>query len=140
MRFLLVSYNDFDGVGQTVANLNKTLNESGHVSKIILLSQSSNSDNIYKIKRSLIKRFFYYFYEFLKKRYSDLFSFGNSTIEFKSIEKYVNKSDVIIIYTLHKFLSLEMLSKIFSKKKKDSLPKTIGYGISNWRMSRKFYL
>ena len=118
MRFLLVSYNDFDGVGQTVANLNKTLNESGHVSKIILLSQSSNSDNIYKIKRSLIKRFFYYFYEFLKKRYSDLFSFGNSTIEFKSIEKYVNKSDVIIIYTLHKFLSLEMLSKIFSKKKR----------------------
>ena len=117
MRFLLVSYNDFDGVGQTVANLNKTLNELGHASKIILLSQSSNSDNIYIIKRSLIKRFFYYFYEFLKKRYSDLFSFGNSTIEFKSIEKHVNKSDVIIIYTLHKFLSLEMLSKIFSKKK-----------------------
>ncbi len=117
MKFVLVSYNDFDGVGQTVANLNKTLNELGHTSKIILLSQSSNSETIYKIKRSLTKRFFYYFFEFLKKRYSDLFSFGNSTIKYKSIEDQIDNSDIVIIYTLHKILSLHMLSKIFSKKK-----------------------
>ena len=50
MKFLLVTYNDSDGVGQTVVNLNTTLNNLGHQSKIILLSQSVNSKNIFKIK------------------------------------------------------------------------------------------
>ena len=37
MKFLLVTYNDSDGVGQTVVNLNSALNKLGHNSKIILL-------------------------------------------------------------------------------------------------------
>ena len=104
MKFLLVTHNDSDGVGQTVVNLNTTLNNLGHQSKIILLSQSVNSKNIFKIKRSFLKRFFYYFLEFLKTRNSDLFSFGNSTVDYKLIEYYVNDSEIIIFYTLHKFL------------------------------------
>jgi glycosyltransferase involved in cell wall biosynthesis len=117
MKFLLVTYNDSDGVGQTVVNLNTTLNNLGHQSKIILLSQSVNSKNIFKIKRSFLKRFFYYFLEFLKTRNSDLFSFGNSTVDYRLIENYVNDSEIIIFYTLHKFLSLDMLPKLLSKKK-----------------------
>lgn len=117
MKFLLVAYNDSDGVGQTAVNLNTTLNNLGHKSKIVLLNQSIISKNIFKIKRSLLKRVLFYFFEFLKKRFTDLFSFGNSTINYRSIEKHVNESDIIIIYTLHKFLSLDMLTKIFEKKK-----------------------
>jgi glycosyltransferase involved in cell wall biosynthesis len=117
MKFLLVTYNDSDGVGQTVVNLNTTLNNLGHQSKIILLNKSVDSKSIFKIKRSFLKRTFYYFLEFLKTRYSDLFSFGNSTVDYKHIENHINDNDVIIFYTLHKFLSLDMLSKILSKKK-----------------------
>ena len=68
MKFLLVTYNDSDGVGQTVVNLNKTLNELGHTSKIALLSKSLKSENIIKIKRFFPKRIFFYFLEFFKKR------------------------------------------------------------------------
>jgi len=117
MKFLLITYNDSDGVGQAVVNLNSTLNSLGHKSKIILLNKSCDSKNIFKIKRSFFKRIFFYFYEFLKKRYSDLFSFGNSTVNFKLVESYTDEADIIIIYTLHKFLSLDMLSKIFETKK-----------------------
>lgn len=117
MKFLLVTYNDSDGVGQTVVNLNETLNNFGHQSKVILLNQSILSKNISKIKKSLFKRIFFYAYEFLKKRFSDLFSFGNSIIDYKKIEDHVNESDIIIIYTLHKFLTFGMLSKLFEKKK-----------------------
>ena len=41
MKFLLVTYNDSDGVGQTVVNLNNNLNNLGHQSKIILLNKST---------------------------------------------------------------------------------------------------
>ena len=117
MRFLLVAYNDSDGVGQTAVNLNSTLNNLGYKSKIILLNKSVKSKNIFKIKRSFIKRVFFYFFEFLKKRYGDLFSFGNSTIDFKDIEKHTNEADIIIIYTLHKILNLNMLTKLYDQKK-----------------------
>ena len=53
----------------------------------------------------------------MKKRFSDLFSFGNSTVDLKKVEEQVNNSDIIIIFTLHKFLSLDMVSKLFQKKK-----------------------
>ena len=109
MRFLLVAYNDSDGVGQTAVNLNSTLNNLGYKSKIILLNKSVNSKNIFKIRRSFIKRVFFYFLEFLKKRYADLFSFGNSTVNFKDIEKHTNEADIIIVYTLHKILTLNKL-------------------------------
>ncbi len=116
MRFLLVTYNDSDGVGQTVVNLNSSLNKLGHKSKIILLNKTSSKNDIFEIKRSFLKRSFFYFFEFLKKRYSDLFSFGTSTIKFNSIKKHIKDADIIIIYTLHKFLSLKMLSKLLKKK------------------------
>ena len=117
MRFLLVAYNDSDGVGQTAVNLNATLNNLGYKSKIILLNKSVKSKNIFKIKRSFIKRVFFYFFEFLKKRYGDLFSFGNSAVDFKDIEKHTNEADIIIIYTLHKILNLKMLTKLYDQKK-----------------------
>ena len=117
MKFLLVTYNDTDGVGQTVVNLNNNLNTLGHQSKIILLSKSTKAKNTIKIERNFIKRFIYFPFEFLKKRFSDLFSFGNSTVDLKKVEEQVNSSDIIIIFTLHKFLSLDMVSKLFQKKK-----------------------
>ena len=117
MKFLLVTYNDTDGVGQTVVNLNNNLNTLGHQSKIILLSKSTKAKNTIKIERNFIKRFIYFPFEFLKKRFSDLFSFGNSTVDLKKVEEQVNNSDIIIIFTLHKFLSLDMVSKLFQKKK-----------------------
>ena len=116
MKFLLVTYNDSDGVGQTVVNLNSALNKLGHNSKIILLNKTYNFDNVFNIERSLFKRIFYYFFEFLKKRYSDLFSFGNSTINFSLLNKYLDDADIVIIYTLHKFISLKMLNEISKKK------------------------
>ena len=90
MKFLLVAYNDSDGVGQTAVNLNSTLNNLGYKSKLILLNKTVNSKDIFKIRRSFTKRVFFYFFEFFKKRYSDLFSFGNSTVNFKDLEKYTN--------------------------------------------------
>ena len=117
MKFLLVTYNDSDGVGQTVVNLNNNLNNLGHLSKIILLNKSTLEKNIIKIERDRIKRFIYFPFEFLKKRFFDLFSFGNSTVNLKKIEEHVNNSDIIIIFTLHKFLSLDTISKLFQKKK-----------------------
>ena len=59
MKFLLVTYNDSDGVGQTVVNLNSALNKLGHNSKIILLNKTYNFDNVFKIERSLFKIIFY---------------------------------------------------------------------------------
>ena len=78
MKFLLVTYNDSDGVGQTVVNLNNNLNNLGHQSKIILLSKSTEAKNTIKIERDHIKRIIYFPFEFLKKRFSDLFSFISS--------------------------------------------------------------
>ena len=118
MKFLLVTYNDSDGVGQTVVNLNNNLNSLGHQSKIILLSKSLKAKDIIKIERDKIKRLINFPLEFLKKRFFDLFSFGNSTVNLKKIEEYTSDSDIIIIFTLHKFLSLDMISKLFQKKKK----------------------
>ncbi len=118
MKFLLISYNDSDGVGQVVLNLNKSLNKKGHKSEMIVLNKTdSNNNYLFKIPRSSIKKIFYYVLEFLKKRYVDLFSFGNTTINYKSIKKYIDRSEVIIIYSLHKFLDFKILSKIMEQNK-----------------------
>ena len=69
MKFLLVTYNDSDGVGQTVVNLNDNLNNLGHQSKVILLSKSTQAKNIIKLERDLIKRFIYFPFEFLKSEH-----------------------------------------------------------------------
>lgn len=118
MKFLLVTYNDTDGVGQTVIGLNSSLNKMGHESKTILLHKSEKSnDNVILIKRSFLMRGVFFVLEFLKKSSRVLFSFGNNTVKYSSIKKYVDRSDVIIIYTLHKFISFEMLSKILDTNK-----------------------
>ena len=69
MKFLLVTYNDTDGVGQTVVGLNSSLDKLGHESKTILLHKSKKSnDNVILIKRSLFyKRNFFCFRIFKKK-------------------------------------------------------------------------
>ena len=117
MKILLITNNDLDGVGQVVLNLNDILNKKGHNSKILLLNNFHKNINIIKIKKNFFKRIFFFFLEFLKKKYKEIFTFNNSTINFKSIENYLNDADAIVIYTLHKFLDFEMLSKIFRKNK-----------------------
>ena len=69
MKFLLISYNDSDGVGQVVLNLNKSLNKKGHKSEMIVLSKTSyNNDSISEIPRSLIKRIFFLYFRIFKKK------------------------------------------------------------------------
>ena len=66
MKFLLVTYNDMDGVGQTVIGLNSTLNKMGHKSKTILLHKSNkNNDDVILIKKSFLKRGFFFLLELL---------------------------------------------------------------------------
>ena len=68
MNFLLVTYNDIDGVGQTVVGLNSSLKKLGHKSKTILLHKSKKSnDNVIRIKRSSFLRIFFFVLEFFKK-------------------------------------------------------------------------
>ena len=55
MKFLLITYNDIDGVGQTVVNLNSNILKLGHESKTILLHKSTKkNDNIIKRKHFFI--------------------------------------------------------------------------------------
>ena len=118
MKFLLITYNDIDGVGQHVVSLHTNLKKIGHQSKIILLHKSKKSDeDIILVKRSYLIRGIFFSLEFLKKKFRTLFSFGNSTLKYNDIKDHVNDSDVIIIYTLHKFISLKMLKKILDTKK-----------------------
>ena len=117
MKFLIIAYSDVDGVGQHVISLNKNLKRIGHESQTILLHKSENDESLTLVKRSIFKRLIFFFQEFLKKDFKRLFSFGNSTINFKDIKNYIEKSDIIIIYTLHKIISLKMLNKIFESRK-----------------------
>ena len=107
-----------DGVGQHVINLNLNLKKEGHQSKVVLLHKHKTSDeDIIKIKKSLFFRGIFFILEFLKKDFKDLFSFGNSTIKYNSIKKYIDEADIIIIYSMHKMLSLNMLEKILKTNK-----------------------
>ena len=117
MKFLIIAYSDNDGVGQHAVSLNNNLNDKGYTSKILLLHKFTESKNIFCVERSIFKRLYYFLLEFIKKDFKKLFSFGNSTINYNHIRGHINKSDIIIIYTLHKILSLEMLNKIFESKK-----------------------
>ena len=68
MKFLLITHNDVDGVGQTVINLNSNLNALGHESKTILLYKKNKfDDSVILIKRSFFLRVFSFFFEFFKK-------------------------------------------------------------------------
>ena len=103
MRFLIISYNEIDGVGQHVVNLNSNLKASGHQSKVLLLHKYNDHDeDIIKIKRSYFFRIIFFIFEFFKKNFKDLFTFGNSTIKYSSIKKYIDEAEIIIIYSMHK--------------------------------------
>jgi len=56
MKFLLLTNNDVDGVGQQALNVNTNLKKKGHKSKILVLHKHNNNKNIFKIKRSIFLR------------------------------------------------------------------------------------
>jgi glycosyltransferase involved in cell wall biosynthesis len=117
MKFLLITNNDTDGVGQPAINLNNNLKIKGYESKVLVLHKFTKSKDIQQIKRSLVLRVFLFVLNFLKKDFSELFGFGYSTINYNSIAKHVDEADVIIIFTFYKILSNKMLNVILSKKK-----------------------
>ena len=117
MKFLLITNNDTDGVGQPAINLNNNLKKKGYESKVLVLHKFTKSKDIQQIKRSLVLRVFLFVLNFLKKDFSELFGFGYSTINYNSIAKHVDEADVIIIFTFYKILSNKMLNVILSKKK-----------------------
>ena len=117
MKFLLLSNNDSDGVGQHVERLSTSLNNLGHQSHSLVLHKNSEKNNTIKIKRSILKRIFLYPVNFLKKDFNKLFSFGFSGINLKLINKYIIEADVILIYSFINFLSIDNLEKILQSKK-----------------------
>ena len=117
MNFLLIANNDYDGVGQTAVNLSKNLIDKGHKSDLIVLHKFSNKKYVKKIQRSFIARILLFILNFIKKSYSELFGFGYSTVHFQELEKYLNKADVIIIFTFYKVVSNKSLEKILNLKK-----------------------
>ena len=117
MNFLLIANNDIDGVGQPAVNLCKNLSIKGHQSRLIVLHKFSKKKFVKKIKRSIFARILLFFLNLLKKKYSELFGFGYSTVKFEELKRYLDKADVVIIYTLHKIISNVTLEKILKTKK-----------------------
>jgi glycosyltransferase involved in cell wall biosynthesis len=117
MKFLLIANNDYDGIGQHVLRTNFYLSKKNNKSKILVLHKTTNEKNVFVVKRLIFFRLFSFLLNFIKKNFKDLFSFGNSTISYESIKKYVEDSDILIIFSLHKILSYKDLSKILNQKK-----------------------
>lgn len=117
MKFVLITNNDSDGVGQPVIKLFENLQKEGHQAKILTLHKSYNDSKIIKIKRSFFTRLFSFLLNFLKKNFNELFWFNLSTVNFINIKKYLKQADVVIIYTFHKFISSKILEQIFREKK-----------------------
>ena len=117
MKFLLITNNDNDGVGQHVVSLNSSLKKLGHNSKTIVLHKSIQDDDIIKIKKSFFTRLFFYVLNFLKRDFGKLFSFGYSAVNYKKIEKYIKETDIIIIYSFFNILSFKTIKKIFESRK-----------------------
>ena len=117
MKFLLITNNDTDGIGQTVTNLSYNLNIKGHSSKIVTLHKFTQNKNIVKIKRSLLSRIISYLFNFLKNDFNELFWFNHTTIVYSDIKKYIDTADVIILFTFHKIISSQILEKILITKK-----------------------
>lgn len=117
MKFLLITNNDIDGVGQPAVNLSNNLKKKGFCSKVLVIHKFTKSKDIVEIKRSLVLRVFLFILNFLKKDFSELFGFGYATINYNSIGRHVDEADVIIIFTFYKILSNKVLNIILSKKK-----------------------
>ena len=117
MKFLLLTNNDTDGVGQQAISLGSHLEKKGHKSKIVVLHKTKENSNLIKINRSFATRSLLYLLNFLKKDFFGLFSFGHSTVNYDDLKYYVNESDVVIIYSLYKMISNKMLNDILQTKK-----------------------
>ena len=102
MKFLLLTNNDTDGVGQQAISLSSHLEKKGHKSKIVVLHKTKENSNLIKINRSFDSRSLMYLLNYLKKDFFGLFSFGHSTVNYDDLKYYVNESDVVIIYSLYK--------------------------------------
>ena len=117
MKFLILSNNDSDGVGQHVERLSSALKALGYETKALVLHKSLNKDSVTKIKRSFFKRIFYYPLNYLKKDINKLFSFGFSGVNIKDLKKNILEADVILIYSFINFLSINSFEKILQSKK-----------------------
>ena len=125
MKFLILTNNDFDGVGQTVINLSNNLKKLNHEAKVSLLHSKTNDQNIKIIERSIFLRITGFLFNLLKikkinnfkKNFLELFWFGNTTINFYSIKKDIENSDVIIIFTFYKLISKKIFQEIMKYKK-----------------------
>ena len=95
MKFLILTNNDSDGVGQTAINLSNNLKKLNHEAKVSLLHSKTNDQNIKIIERSIFLRIIGFLFNLLKikkinnfkKNFLELFWFGNTTINFYSIKK-----------------------------------------------------
>jgi len=116
MQFLLISNNDFDGGGQHAVKLSKNFSSLGIKNNFIMLHKKNNFNNFFLLKRNLYLRCKSFLLDLAKKRLNDLFSFDNPTVEVQEIEKWINKSDVIIIFDYHKIFSLNYLKKFLKRK------------------------
>jgi glycosyltransferase involved in cell wall biosynthesis len=117
MKFLLLTNNDNDGIGQHAARLNDEFISLGHQSKTLVLHKTTKNKNIIKIQRSILKRIFYFPLNFLKKQSDKLFSFGFAGIGFNVIKSYIHKADIIIIYSFFNALSIDDIEKLLNTKK-----------------------
>ena len=117
MKFLLLTNNDNDGVGQHAARLNDEFISLGHQSKTLVLHKTTKNKNIIKIERSILKKIFYFPLNFLKKQSDKLFSFGFAGIGFNVIKSYIHKADIIIIYSFLNALSIDDIEKLLNTKK-----------------------
>ncbi len=117
MKFLLITNNDTDGIGQPGVNLFNNLKNEGHQAKILTLHNFHKNKDIIKIKRSIFLRLFFYPLNFVKKNFKELFWFNVSTVNYKIIESYINNCDVIVIFTFQKIISTKILKKILIRNK-----------------------
>ena len=117
LKIILVANNDFDGVGQHVFRINNLLKKKNIDSKILVLHKTKKNPDIILLKRSFFLRIRTFLYNFVKKKFNNLFSFDLATVSFKTINNFIENADVIIFFTLHKIITINNLSKILEKKK-----------------------
>jgi glycosyltransferase involved in cell wall biosynthesis len=125
MNFFLLANNDTDGIGQTLINLSSNLKKKNHNVKIGILHSKSKNNEVKLIKRKLTLRIISFLLNFLKikklitfkNNFNELFWFNNSTIDYSSIKKDIEESDVIIIFTFHKIISTKIFEQIMKSGK-----------------------
>jgi len=117
MKFLLLTNNDVDGVGQQILNVNSNLKKKGHQTKILVLHKFNSNKDVYKIKRLVFPRIWQYSLNVIKKNFFELFNFGFSTIRYSDLKKHIDENDVVIIFSLYKMISNKILSSILKMKK-----------------------